>query len=270
MEFQQFDTSSWVGSLAAQLGPISTMAFGTFANKSPYFGTDIVPEKRVGAPVEMQFTKTTPETIKKIAGILNMSPAMLEFYISAWGGVPQDLTKTVDAVFNPSKFKEAAITDTGIGTASKYPIIKRMLRETLPSYSPEAVHNKKILKESEIQSTGVKLKIEDQANEIINKIKLLESPQEKINYLNSLGDALTPEIKKKIISLMTVKQTVEALNIYKRNDVRALYILKRVQEMKKAEINPQEIKAFLDELTIKKILTDDVKKKMVELLQSNP
>ena len=92
------------------------------------------------------------------------------------------------------------------------------------------------------------------------------SYQERLNYLNSLGDELTPQLQDKIASLKASRQTTESLSKHDKVEVRARYILLRLDEMKEQGIPLQEIIEYLNILEEQGILTSKVRETM-ELLK---
>jgi len=268
LEFQAFAESDWKGTIVSQFGPIPTMLVGGFSGKHPYFGTDIIPPKRQEAPTEMQYKQSTPEMIKEAAGILDMPPAMLEFYISSFGGVPQDLIKIMDVVYGPEKLKGKSISESQFGIATQFPILRRFAREASEYYSPESTSQRAQKQEIEKEVTGKRLKISDRAEEILGEINKRETKEEKLDYLNSLGDELTPALKTKIKAIKTSRESVEALKKTDSVEVRARYIRMRLDEMEAQGISREERLQFLNDLTTSKILTNNVKKKMLELKQA--
>ena len=265
LEFQQFASSDWKGTAISQFGPIPTMLAGGWSGTHPYFGTEIVPPSRKEAPIEMQYKKTTPKVIREVADIMNMSPAMLEFYISAWGGVPQDVQRVIDIVYGPEKIKETALTETKFGIAGKFPILRRFMREAPEYYAPTEVRKREQKKEIEKEIIGRKLKVSDKAEEIIKQLNRRETKEEKMDYINSLGDELTPALREKIISIKKSRESVEALRKNDSVEVRAKYIKMRLDEMKEKGISKEERLEFLKKLREAKILTDKVKETIYKL-----
>jgi hypothetical protein len=265
LEFQQFASSDWKGTAISQFGPIPTMLAGGWSGKHPYFGTEIVPPSRKEAPVEMQYKKTTPKVIREVADIMNMSPAMLEFYISAWGGVPQDVQRVIDIVYGPEKIKETTLTETKFGIASKFPILRRFMREAPEYYAPTETRKREQKKKIEKEIIGRKLKVSDKAEEIIKQLNRRETKEEKMDYINSLGDELTPVLREKIMSIKKSRESVEALRKNDSVEVRAKYIKMRLDEMKDKGISKEERLEFLKKLREAKILTDKVKETIYKL-----
>jgi len=268
MEFQTFSKSNWLMGLASQLGPGVSIPAGLGFGKHPYFGTDIVPESRLKAPVEMQFKKTTPEITKKLAGIIGVSPAKLEFVFSSFGGLPQDLQRAADIALNvvrDGKIGGNAITETPVGALTQMPILRRFFREAQESYSPEREYEQKQKEEIETKIIGGRLEIRDKAEEIFTEMYKRKTPEERLNYLNSLGDELTPEIKKKLKELKDSRQSVGVLSKNDSSELRARYILQKLDEMKSQGISVEDRVEYLDDLEKSKILTNTVKMIIAQL-----
>ena len=264
MEFQSFDQGNAWLSLAGQFGPGVSIPVGLASNKQPYFGSSIVPEKRINAPKEQQFKSTTPETTKELANLMNVSPAKLEFILDSFGGLTQDMQSAADIVYNVVRGDGIGgnpITDTPIGAATQIPISKRFIREGREFYGPEMEFRQEQKREIETDITGQKLKVEDKATEIWEGLNKRKTKEERLNYLNSLGDELTPEIRDKISNWKKSRQTVEVLKKTDSVELRARYIFQRLNEIK---IKEDRIK-FLESLGDSKILTDKVRKRIGEL-----
>jgi len=268
MEFQSFDQANWLTTAISQFGPVATIATGRGFGIHPYFGTPIVPESRKKAPKEMQFKKTTPEITKKIANIIGVEPAYLEFYINTFGGLPQDLQKSADIVYNvvrEGKIGGHPISETPIGAVTQIPLARRFVREAREYYGPVMEYRKKQKEKIETELIGEKLKIKDKAEEIYIEMMKRKTKEERLNYLNSLGDELTPEIKKKILQIKRYRQAVEVLKPTDSVELRARYILMRIDEMKQQGCSKEEIVEWLNKVEKAKILTQKVRDKIWEL-----
>jgi hypothetical protein len=93
-----------------------------------------------------------------------------------------------------------------------------------------------------------------------------KTKDDKLNYLNSLGDEITPEIRDRIMYLKKQRQTVESLKPTDSVELRARYILQRLDEMKEEGFSKEDRVKFLNELETNKILTNSVKEK-IQLIQ---
>jgi hypothetical protein len=81
----------------------------------------------------MQFKKTTPEMTKELAGIMNVSPANLEFIINSFGGLPQDVQQLMNIGEGAAKgegLRTNPLEESPFGQATKLPILKRFFRES--------------------------------------------------------------------------------------------------------------------------------------------
>jgi len=268
LEFQTWGEGNlWLTGIS-QLGPLASIAVGLGTNIQPYSGQKIVPESRKQAPKEMQFKKTTPETTKEIANILNVAPANVEFILNSFGGVPQDAQRAADIVYGvvkDGKIGGNALTETPFGAATQIPISRRFTRESSPSYSPETQFREKQKEELETEITGKKLQIKDKAEQIFTEMNKRKTKDERVQYLNSFGDELTPEIQKKIKSLKDSRQSVEVLKKNDSVELRARYILQRLDEQKEQGIAKEDRIKFLDDLEENGILTSAVKEMIAKL-----
>ncbi len=267
LEFQTYQGGNPWLSLAGQMGPLVSIPAGLGAGKVPYTGLPIVPESRKEAEPYMQFAKYTPEVLKDVGKILNVSPAEIDFALSSFGGLPQDIIRATDiayGVVRDGKVGGNSISETPWGSLTQVPMVRRFIRE-----SKEAGYEKQYRYEQkeEIQKglETEKLKIYDSAEEIWREMNKKETIDDKVNYLNSLGDELTPDIKKRINYLKKQRKTVEALKPTDSVELRARYIVQRLDEMKTAGLPKEYRVEFLDELEKEKILTDSVRKKILQI-----
>lgn len=270
LEFQTWGEGNiWLTGIS-QLGPLASIVVGLGTNIQPYSGQKIVAESRKQAPKELQFKKTTPEITKEIAKILNASPAEVEFVLNSFGGLPQDVQQAADIIYNVArngKIGGNALTETSLGALTQIPISRRFIRESIPSYGPETQFREKQKEELETEIIGQKLQIKDKAEQVFIEMNKRKTKDEKIQYLNSLGDELTPEIRKKIKSLKDSRQGIEVLKKTDSVELRARYILQRLDEQKEQGIKKEDRIKFLNDLEKSEILTLAVKE-MIEKLKN--
>ncbi len=269
LEFQTWSGGNAWLSLAAQFGPAVSIPAGLASGKVPYTGMPIVPEARKKAEPYMQFTKYTPETLKEVGKILNVSPAELDFVLSSFGGLPQDIIRATDIVYGvvrEGKLGGNSITETPWGSLTQIPLARRFMREsTEKGYEREYRYQQK----EEIQKglETEKLKIYDKAEEIWQEMNKKKTKDDKLNYLNSLGDEITDEIKDRLIYLKKQRQAVESLKPTDSVELRARYILQRLDEMKSGGVSKEDKLKFLDELEKSKILTQKVRDMIYQIQQ---
>ena len=122
-----------------------------------------------------------------------------------------------------------------------------------------------IKEEIETEITGKKLKISDRAEEIFIEMNKRETPDERLNYLNSLGDELTPAIRTKIKQLKNSRQSVGVLKKTDSVELRARYILQKIDEMKKQGVSQEDRIKYLEDLDEAKILTTQVRQMIAQL-----
>lgn len=267
LEFQTWGGGNIWLTLAGQLGPMVSIPAGLAANKVPYSGAAIVPESRKQAEPYMQFTKYTPEITKEVGKILNVSPAQIDFILSSFGGLPQDMQRAVDIVYGvvrDGNIGGNSISETPWGSLTQVPLVRRFIRESGEQSSEEEFRyqqKEEIQRELETK----KLQMYDKAEEIWQEMNKKKTKEDKLNYLNSLGDEVTPEIRERLMYLKTHRQTVEVLKTTDSVELRARYILQRLDEMKKYNIPKSERLEFLNDLEEKKILTDSVKRKIYQI-----
>ena len=267
LEFQTWDGGNIWLSLAAQMGPAVSIPAGLAAGKVSYTGMPIVPKAREKAEPYMQFAKYTPEVLKEVGKILNISPAQINFAISSFGGLPQDMIRAVDiayGVVREGKLGGNSITETPWGALTQVPMARRFIREsTEKGYEKEFRYKQKEEIQTELE-TG-KLKVYDKAEEIWQEMNKKKTKDEKLNYLNSFGDEITSEIRERIMYLKKYRQTIEVLKPTDSVELRARYILQRLDEMKQLEYTKEDRIKFLDDLETNKILTENVKEKIYQI-----
>ena len=270
IEFQTWDRGNkWLSGLS-QLGPSATVPVGLGTNINPFFGTKIIPESRTGVAKELQFKKTTPKVTRELANKMGVAPARLEFVLNSFGGVPQDAQNLIDiatGAFGVEGREPEGITDTPFGTATKIPGVRKFLRETTEFGSPQSVKERKQLEEIQKGSDTEKTLIRDQAEEIWNQMNRLETKQQKIKLLDNLqkDGILTKEVRSKLDSIKKSRQSVGPLKKTTSVDVRARFILNKLNEMKASGVSVEDRTAYLDELEEAKILSSKTKKRISEL-----
>ena len=261
LEFQTWGGGNIWLTLAGQLGPMVSIPAGLASGKVPYTGSQIVSQSRQQAEPYMQFSKYTPEITKDIGKMLNVSPAQIDFIISSFGGLPQDIQKATDLVYGvvrEGKLGGNSITETPWGSLTEIPLARRFIRETSEKGSEKDFRYQQ---KEDIQKglETKKLEMYDKAEKIWQEMNKKKTADEKLNYLNSWGDEITPEIRDRIMYLKKQRQTVEALKPTDSVELRARYILQRLDEMKSGGYSKEERVKFLDELETNKILTSSVK-----------
>jgi len=273
LDFQTFDSSNLASSMIAQLGPTATIPYGTASGINPYYGTSIVPESRKGAEKALQFKESTPEFIRDLAPKLGMKPAMLEYYISSFGGMPQDVMTLMDILYDKVGTGKAELpikSKTGFGVAAELPISGGVLRESGYYGSPQQQYLERQDIEAQTEIETESLREKDLANEVIKKLEEFMSQgadQTTVgNYLNSLGDSLTPELFQKVNNIIETRQSTSAgISKSDETELRARKILNRINEMEQRNASREEVQQFFDDQISKKILTDKVMEKLLEI-----
>lgn len=268
LEFQGFDQSNFALTAISQLGPLASIPVGLGTNIHPFFGTPVVPESRVDAPIEKQFKSTTPEVTRELANIMGVPPAKLEFVFDSFGGLTQDIQDSIDIIYNvirDGKLGKKSISDTPVGALTQIPISRRFIRESTEFGSPERQLRAEQKEDIEREVVGERLDINDKAEEIWREMGRRDTKDEKVNYLNSLGDELTDDIRKRIDYIKKTRQSVEVLRKSDSIEVRARYIKQRLDEMKDDGISHGDRVLYLDEMELAKILTKQVKIRIRDL-----
>jgi len=267
LEFQTWSGGNIWLSLAAQMGPAVSIPAGLAAGKVPYTGMPMIPESRKKAEPYMQFAKYTPEITKEVGKILNVSPAEIDFIISSFGGLPQDMQRAVDIVYNvvrDGKLGGNSISETPWGSVTQIPMARRFVRESAErGYEKEFRYKQKEEIETELETE--KLKKFDKAEEIWQEMNKKKTKDDKLNYLNSWGDEITDEIRERIMYIKKFRQTVEALKPTDSAELRARYILQRLDEMKSAGTSKEDRVEFLNKLEVNKILSQSVKERIYQI-----
>ncbi len=251
------------GSIASQFGPVSSMIYGGGTGKHPYWGTDIVPEHRKDAHKEMQFAHGTPEILKEIpkefyrsgfAETFNVSPGMIDFYVSVFGGMPQDVLRGVDlayGVVRDGKMGGLNVTETTFETLTEIPIIRGFLKQRLGNVT-EA--DRILISDVEKDFRTDDLMLRDRENEVVAQMRTLKTPTERRNYFNQLGDELTPELLVQIINRSDVRTSIDGLSAITDPRVRARIVQIKVKDMQEKGHTDKAIWNYLQELLEAKIL----------------
>ncbi len=260
--------------MASQLGPLVTMAAGGISGEHPYFGSDIVPRDRQDAHRELQFSPHTPEILKDIpkgfyrsglAQRFEVSPAMLDFYISTFGGLPQDIIKGVDlayGVVRDGKMGGLNVTETPWEALTEIPVIRSFVKQRLGGVSqPDEREIREV--EREVKSEDILLK--DRANEIITELRMAKTPEEAENIVNLLGDELTDDLAEAVLRRADARKTVDGLRASMPIRAKAQIIILRADRIKQRGGGKEEIIELFRELEDANILTDSVAEEMIKL-----
>jgi len=209
----------------------------------------------------------TAEIINEVGKILNMSPAKINFVLSSFGGVAQDTQNALDIVYNvvrDGKIGGNSISETPWGSVTQIPGVRRFVRESAErGYETQDRYEQK--KEIATDIKTKKLEIYDKAEEIWQGLNKKKTKEDKLNYLNSFGDELTDDIKKRIKYLQTQRKSVESLKPSDSLELRARYIIQRLEEMKELDVSKEERILFLNDLENNKILNQNVKDLIYQL-----
>lgn len=273
VDFGTYSRQNFAGSLISQFGPLASGVVGSFSNKHPYFGTDIVPEYRTNLHQEMQFSARTPEFLKQavpkelyrsgFAETFNISPAMVDFYISVFGGMPQDIMRAVDIAYGvkrDGKMGGLNVTDTTFETLSELPIIRGFLKQSLNN-TTEA--DRILVSDVERDIATDDRMIKDRADEIIAELRTIKEPQKRRDYWNLLGDEVTPELILEVLKRGESRQTIDGLRAIDRVDVRAEVIRIKLEDMREKGYTKEMVQEYIQDLTEANILNESVLNEML-------
>lgn len=271
LEFQTWGGGNIWLTLAGQMGPLVSIPAGLAANKAPYSGSAIVPENRIDAEPYMQYSSYTPDILKELGKAINVSPSKIEFVLGSFGGVPQDTINAIDITYNVvrnGKLGGNSISNTPWGSLTQVPLVRRFMRESGEKSSLEDYQQKQ--KQEIVSKVDTeKLKINDLAENIWKNLNKKDTEEEKLSYLASLGDQLTPEVKERIYELNSKRgKEFEVLKPTDSSEVRARYIIQRLNEMEEQNAPQSEISEFMRDLKNSGLLTDSVKEAIYQLRQS--
>jgi len=273
LEFQTWGGGNIWLTLAGQAGPAVSIPVGLAANKTPYSGTAIVPENRKDAEPYMQYASYTPEVTKELSKALKdipylNSPAQLSFILGSFGGVPQDAQNAIDIAYNvvrDGNIGGNSISDTPWGSLTQIPLSRRFFRESAEKSSKKEYQQKQ-KQEIKTEVDTAKLKVYDAAEDIWQTMNRKKTEQEKVSYLASLGDTLTPEVAERIFYLKGTRgKTFEVLRPTDPIGVRAKYIVERLEEMEQADASQEEILKYIGELKASGLLTESVSEMILQL-----
>jgi len=266
LAFQSYNSTGFWATFLSQLGPVANIPIGLASNQNLFYGKPIVPEDRLNAKPEVQVQKSTPRTTRMLAGLMNVSPARLEFVLNSFGGLPQDVQDAADIVFGLYKgdmkesLQERSVSGTEFGALTQVPALRRFVREASEFYSPKSEFQKKQLQEIERDYNSQSLNTRDEANKIIEKVNRFETKNEKLEYLASLTPVFkgNKELSDKVKTGLKTRSTFEVLNKNTPVKVRAAYLLQQVTQMQQDNVSRTEINNYLLEAKKAGIYTSDV------------
>jgi hypothetical protein len=242
-------------SLASGLNPIIKVPGEYATGKNFYFGDDTVPKSLQNNSAELQYKENTPEVFKSLGKLLGASPLKLEQAISGitGGGLNQ---------FAMGKPVE------GRSKITEYPIFKRFNRSTRVNQEKEIND----IIDVTIQQSDERLLLSRKAEEKHKEFsKIAETNREEAtSKLRELKKA-DPDLYDKIVEIK--KQEKFGVTYPERlisylgveNGVRAVYIHKKISELKTDE----EKKAYFKNLRDKKIISDEVNKQLKKLKKAS-
>jgi hypothetical protein len=269
LSFQTFSGGNPLASLVSQLGPLPTLVYGLASGQNPYYGTPIVPESRQELPTNMQTNINTPEITQKLANIMGVAPAKLEFFINSWGGAFSDAQKVIDFTLDFGDISEKSFTGTTYGSMTALPVLNRFFRESGESNSPIIQEQKKQLKELQSETLGESAVIKDKALKILKALGKIKTPDKRQEYLKELPDTYkTQEVIKKVLDLQKKQKTFEILTQNIDNKTKAKYILERINELENNGATKEEKVNFINELNSSGLITQDLLKSIAELKAS--
>lgn len=265
VNFSTYDHKHPLLSILGSLGPLANIPIGLATNIDPYSGYKVVPESRRTASPKLQYRDTTPDIIKDIAGQMNVSPAQIDFILRSFGGVPTDVTAMAELGYDAQKGRGLdveSVSGTPFGTAANLPLLRRFFREASGDRSPESEYQREKLKEFETEEKDKSLLKRERLQDIYEQMSKLPTAQEREAYLK-LQDLSKDDVKS-LKQIKRSRQSVEVLTTMTDSDVRAKYILWRIDEMKANGVSLEERYAFLKMLEEQKILTPTVQKLMAQ------
>jgi len=270
IEFYNYDSGRGFGKAISQLGPIPNIAVGLLSNVEPFTGKYIVPPERLNVAPYLQYRRTTPQLIKDVAKILNVSPAKIEFVLNAFGGMTQDMMNGLDIAYGivrENKIGGEPINETLYAQMRKVPVLRRFFREITDYWSEERVERRKMKEEITTDVKTARTIILDKVKAIEQELKKRKTNEERLRYLNSISDELTPEIRQELVKRLKRERTFEELDETDLVEVRAVYLAKRLEELKEMGASKEELIEFLNEAENRGILTPQVKQEMWLILK---
>lgn len=273
VDFGLFSRQNFALSLASSLGFYGHLYVGASAGKDPFYGTEIVPRSKQDLHREMQYTDRTPEIYKRIpksvyrsgfAEFANLSPAMMEYYSTVFGSMPEAIIKGIDMIYNVKRGKQVSVTDTPHETLTEIPVIRRFMRQRITAATDE---EKKLIREIEKDVKTERAVFTERAKEIVMNLRILKTATERRNYLNMLGDELTPEMMEAIAERAKVVESVQGLSSVQDVDTRVEVITYYIERMKQRGASNTEIAEYLQELIDKNVLTEEAARRLNDKLQ---
>jgi hypothetical protein len=203
-------------------------------NTNLYTGQQIVPSYLKNKTPSEQYKATTPEIAKKIGGVLNVSPLMIEnFATSQLGGLGAQLIGKESPVENIqrrfSKASSGAIVDEIYTGAEKYNALNSQIKDLVKSGKQDEA--RRLLEQNkEVLQQGVV------TNKFQNQLSKMYTDRNKV-----LNSNLPEEQKKQLLVAIQNKITLlnrTYLNFKSQNKKQGLGLVK---EVKAAEVPQEEI-----------------------------
>jgi len=236
--------------------PTARLGFGLASNIDPFTGYNIIPASRTGGEDRsLEVKKTTTETGKFLAGLVDMSPATLEFIADTMGGLPKDVLRAGDIVTGK---QPPSLTGTTFGSISKIPVLRSVVRESDERDSLQNVRlNKEIDRIQKSQKTE-SIKKRDISDTILTEIYKVKPEERETKIINMLSsgvikiDQLEDVLEKMETSTTFTEGRLKGLTVEGGFKAEAIY-----GEYKKLK-TPKEQNDFLVDLAKKKILSEKV------------
>lgn len=258
-------------SLLSQAGPAANITVGLGTNVDPWRGNTIVPqEATAGLPKDKQ-SQYDPEFLKALGKKFNVSSAQIAFAINSLGGGATDISTITDMLYKKFTGKDGSLNPSepsAFGQATRLPVTSKVLREATPQQNPNYQQNLQKKVTTNQQVVHDKLQVKNFARQIDQKLLSLKTTEERTKYLDSLGSQVTPEIRKQLKAIVTARNSAGILKTTDSVELRARYIDLRMREMAQAGLSAQQLTDYLDSLESQKILTKDVRQRLVQIKKS--
>ena len=265
-EVSPVDISS-LGKFASRATPTAILPIvESVTNKKLFTGTPIVPRAKEELPPEMQTRFDTSALMKKAGEILNYSPAKIQNFVQSYSGsVGLQVLNAIDQ----GMAKAGIIKPEEVGGRGLIADLKHRFRQAGIGKIEEQFfqETKSLREEAAMRSEKEKTAAESIYNDLQNLPKDQWKP--KLSELKQ-GGILNERIYDRIVEL---DKDTQAGGISKQEkSIRALAVEERSQYILKevSKLDTEKQRAYLSELKKKRILTESVYDRLIELGYSLP
>jgi len=283
ISYQSWDSGNMLGSMLSQFGPSLSIPAGLAANKNLYTGAPIIPTAKLEAGSNFQYGKNTPDYLKSLTKTLNenvfgidgekkktggIAPSQVEFVLNSMGGLPQDISNSIDLISGVINDEDAArqpMSNTLAGRLAVTPGFRSIIGEDMGLGTTEIEAQRQIKKEAVAEQVDVTVMKNEMLDKEVKKINKMDQTTMS-NYLKQkVGSGeMTSSDLKEILQRKKLTKTIGVLAKSDDPDVKASVIAYQLGNMQ----DPEEKRQLLTSLVGQQLIDANVMKKVV-IYQNN-